>query len=147
MKIKPVVTNHVYASCSSLAVDFEFTSNIMVVTGDSATGRTASYSVLYEYQVADPRVICLDYHDCKMDIKKFLSEQRGKLIIIDNADTLLDVDVRKFICVDRYNQYLLMGNNATNLLTTYDNIFELVNEKVEGRTVFRLVMSFEDWCR
>ena len=58
--------------------------------------------------------------------------------MIDNADVLLDDDVRKYIALDDKNQYLIIGRNPKNLFTTKDNLFELVS-KVQGeQTILRI---------
>ena len=64
--------------------------------------------------------------------------ETGKLIVIDNADILLDDDTRKYISLDDKNQYLIIGRNPKNLFTTSDNLFELVSEKIGEQTEFRL---------
>lgn len=39
-----------------------------------------------------------------------------KLIMIDNADILLDDDTRKYLALDDKNQYFIIGRNPKNLL-------------------------------
>lgn len=70
--------------------------------------------------------------------KKLIAGETGKLIVIDNADILLDDDTRKYISLDDKNQYLIIGRNPKNLFTTSDNLFELVSEKIGEQTEFRL---------
>ena len=86
----------------------------------------------------NPKIVCLNYQDYQKDIKEIISQQSGKLIVIDNADILLDDDTRKYISVDDKNQYLIIGRNPKNLFTTSDNLFELVSEKIGEQTEFRL---------
>lgn len=51
------------------------------------------------------------------------------MIVIDNADILLDDDTRKYIALDDKNQYLIIGRNPRNLFVTKENLSELVSEK------------------
>lgn len=74
----------------------------------------------------------------KKDIKNFIANETGKLIVIDNANILLDDDIRKYISLDDNNQYLIIGRNPKNLFTTGDNLFELVSKKKGEQTEFRL---------
>ena len=67
-----------------------------------------------------------------------IKEAEGKLIVIDNADLLLDNDLRKYIAFDEKNQYLIIGRNPNNLMATQENLFELASEKKGERTEFRL---------
>ena len=78
-------------------------------------------------------IVCINYQDYKKDIKKIIAAETGKLIVIDNADILLDDYTRKYISMDDKNQYLIMGRNPKNLFATSDNLFELVSEKKASR--------------
>lgn len=138
MKSNPIVMEHFSTVHTSYILDFDFTSNITILTGSSATGKTASFSFIRECMAINPNIVCLNYQDYQKDIKKIISEQSDKLIVIDNADILLDDDTRKHISFDDKNQYLIIGRNPKNLFTTSDNLFELVSEKVGEQTEFRL---------
>ena len=80
----------------------------------------------------NPNIMCINYQDYYKNIKKMISEETGKLIVIDNEDILLDDDTRKYISMDHKNQYLIIGRNPKNLFTTSDNLFELVSENKGG---------------
>lgn len=138
MKSKPVVMEHFSTVHTSYILNFDFTNNITILTGSSATGKTASFSFMRECMAVNPQIMCINYQDYYKDIKKMISEETGKLIVIDNADILLDDDTRKYISMDHKNQYLIIGRNPKNLFTTSDNLFELVSEKRGEQTEFRL---------
>ena len=138
MKSKPIVMDHFSRVHTSYIVDFDFTNNITILTGASATGKTASFSFIRECMAINPDIVCINYQDYQKDIKKMLTKETGKLIVIDNADILLDDDTRKYISMDEKNQYLIIGRNPKNLFTTSDNLFELVSEKKGEQTEFRL---------
>lgn len=132
MKSKPVVMEHFSTVHTSYILNFDFTNNIMILTGSSATGKTASFSFMRECMAVNPNIMCINYQDYYKNIKKMISEETGKLIVIDNADILLDDDTRKYISMDHKNQYLIIGRNPKNLFTTSDNLFELVSENKGG---------------
>lgn len=67
-----------------------------------------------------------------------ISKVDGKLIVIDNADILLDNDTRKYISLDDKNQYLIIGRNPKNLFATKKNLFELVRKRVGEQTEFTI---------
>ena len=123
MKSKPIVMEHFSTVHTSFVLDFEFTSNITILTGDSGTGKTASFSFIKECMVLNPDII---------------KKASGKLIVVDNADVLLSDDVRKYIALDDKNQYLIIGRNPKNLFTTKDNLFELISEVQGEQTVMRI---------
>lgn len=128
MKSKPIVMDHFSTVHTSYVLDFKFTNNITILTGSSATGKTASFSFIKECMSINPKIVCLNYLDYQKDIKNLISGEIGKLIVIDNTDILLD---------DK-NQYLIIGRNPKNLFATSDNLFELVSEKNGEQTVFRI---------
>ena len=138
MKSKPVVMEHFSTVHTSYVIDFNFTNNITILTGSSVTGKTASFSFIRECMAVNPEILCINYQDYQKDIRKLIEGEMGKLIVIDNADILLDDDTRKYISLDDKNQYLIIGRNPKNLFTTSDNLFELVSEKKGEQTVFRL---------
>lgn len=86
----------------------------------------------------NPNIMCLNYLDYQKDIKNLLKDATGKLIVVDNADVLLDDDARKYIALDDKNQYLIIGRNPKNLFTTKDNLFELVSDVQGEQTVLRI---------
>ncbi len=138
MKSKPIVMKHFSTIHTSYIVNFEFTNNITILTGASATGKTASFSFIRECMAVNPDIVCINYQDYQKDIKKLIASETGKLVVIDNADILLDDETRKYISLDDKNQYLIIGRNPKNLFTTSDNLFELVSEKKGEQTEFRL---------
>ena len=138
MKSKPIVMDHFSTVHTSYVLTFDFTNNITILTGSSATGKTASFSFMKECMAVNPDIVCINYKDYQKDIKKRIAGETGKLIVIDNADILLDDDTRKYISLDDKNQYLIIGRNPKNLFTTSENLFELVSEKIGEQTEFRL---------
>lgn len=119
---------------TSFIVNFTFTNNITILMGDSGTGKTASFTFIKECMAVNPNILCLNYFDYQKDIKEIISRVNGKLIVIDNADILLDDDTRKYISLDDKNQYLIIGRNPKNLFATRENLFELVSKKVGEQT-------------
>lgn len=138
MKSKPIVMDHLSTVHTSFVVDFKFTNNITILTGDSGTGKTASFSFIQECMAMNPDIICLNYLDYQKDISTIIKTAEGKLIVVDNADVLLDDDIRKYIALDDKNQYLIIGRNPKNFFATKENLFELVSEKIGEQTKFTM---------
>ena len=138
MKSNPIVMNHFFTVHTSFVVDFNFTNNITILTGDSGTGKTASFSFIKECMALNSDIMCLNYLDYQKDITAMIKSAERKLIVIDNADVLLNDDIRKYIAVDDKNQYLIIGRNPKNLFATKENLFELVSEKQGEQTVFKI---------
>lgn len=138
MKSKPIVMKHFSTIHSSFVVDFTFKNNITILIGDSGTGKTTAFSFIRECMPINPKLLCLNYLDYQKNIKDILSQAEGKLIVIDNADILLDDDTRKYISLDDKNQYLIIGRNPKNLFTTKENLYELESEKIGEQTKFTI---------
>ena len=135
---EPVVMEHFSTVHTSFVVDFTFTNNITILMGDSGTGKTATFSFIRECMAVNPQILCLDNYDYQKDIKEIIRQTEGKLVVIDNADILLNDDTRKYISLDDKNQYLIIGRNPKNLFATKENLFELASEKVGEQTVFTM---------
>lgn len=138
MKSKPIVMDHFSTIHTSFVVDFTFHNNITILMGDSGTGKTASFSFIRECMAINPKILCLNYLDYQKDIKALISREEGKLIVIDNADILLNDETRKYISLDDKNQYLIIGRNPKNLFATKENLYELVSEQSGEQTKFTI---------
>ena len=138
MKSKPIVMDHFSTVHSAFLVNFTFKNNITILLGDSGTGKTASFSFIRECMAINPKILCLNYLDYQKNIKNIISQSEGKLIVIDNADILLDDETRKYISLDDKNQYLIIGRNPKNLFATKENLFELMSRKIGEQTEFTL---------
>ena len=134
MKSKPLVMDHFSTVHTSFIVNFRFTNNITLLMGDSGTGKTAAFSFIRECMAVNPNILCINYLDYQSDIQDMIRRSDGKLIVIDNADILLNDDTRKYISLDDKNQYLIIGRNPKNLFATKENLFELVSKKMGEQT-------------
>lgn len=142
MKSKPVVMEHFSTIHTSYIVNFKFENNITILTGASGTGKTASFSFIRECMALNSDILCINYLDYQKNIEEILRAAKGKLIVIDNADILLNDKVRKYISLDANNQYLIIGRNPKNLFATKENLYELVSFDVGEQTEFQLKRYF-----
>ncbi|HJC74238.1 MAG TPA: ABC transporter ATP-binding protein [Candidatus Mediterraneibacter faecavium] len=138
MKSKPMVMDHFKTVHTSYIINFNFTNNITILTGESATGKTAAFSFIKECMAVNPDILCINYLDYQKDILDMICKVQGKLIVIDNADILLDDRTRKYISLDGKNQYLIIGRNPKNLFATKENLFELTSRKIGEQTEFSI---------
>ena len=83
--------------------------------GDSATGKTFLYQMLEDLRMTEEyRAIRLFNYKTE-DFHENLRKCRGRLVVIDNADLLLDDGDRRFINFEAGNQYLLFARNCDGL--------------------------------
>ena len=94
MKIEPIVINRIQTRHTSFQVDLHLENNITFLGGDSGTGRSTMFSFLKELSAEDKRIKCFNYLDWNKSYKSSIKRSKGKLIIIDNADILLDDAMR-----------------------------------------------------
>ena len=142
MKIKPVVMDRIRTKHTSYEVDFVIETNITFIIGDSGTGKSAVFSFLQELAAENPDIRCFNYLDQKKRYKTTIKQSKGKLFIIENADILLDDDMRWYIATDAENQYIIIGRNPTGLMLEQDEIMELSSTTEDGKTRFVLQHSF-----
>ena len=79
--------------------DLIFDDRITLVGGDSGTGKTVLYEILEDLRLTD------EYKAIKL----------FNFIVIDNADILIDDDIRRFINFEFSNQYMLFLRNCDGL--------------------------------
>ena len=89
MNSKPIVANKLYAVHTSYVVDFTLTNNIILIMGDSGTGKSVIFSILQEAASSDDRIVPISYMDKNKDIERQIRVQSGKIILVDNADVLI----------------------------------------------------------
>jgi len=143
MKTKPIVIEHYSTRHTSFVLDFHFTTNITLLVGNSGSGKTLSFSIIKEDMVFNKNLLCINYLDYNKDIFEMIKSSKGKLIVIDNADVILDDYTRKYIALDGENQYLIMSRNPKNLFATKENFFEIVSEKSGEQTILKLKGYYE----
>ena len=82
--------------------DLEFDDRITLVGGDSGVGKTVLYEMLEDIRLTD-------------DFQEAIKQCRDSFIVVDNADNLINDEVRKFINFELSNQYMLFLRNCDGL--------------------------------
>lgn len=110
-----MIYHEIAFQASPFSYRLSFESRITLVRGDSATGKTYLYQLLEDLKLTE------EYHAIRLfnyktdDFHAELKKCRGKFIVIDNADTILDSQDRTFINYEKSNQYLLFLRNCDGL--------------------------------
>lgn len=142
MKIKPIIVDKIQTRHTNYILNLNFDSNVTFVTGDSGVGKSAVYFFLQEYSSEDKRIRCFNYIDHNKGYKVSVRNSKGKLLVIDNADLLLDDKMRQYIAMDTENQYIIIGRNPRGLMLTQDDVRELDSDSKDGLTEFKLKKAF-----
>ena len=110
-----MVYKNIAFQAAPFSYDLVFEDRITLVGGDSGTGKTVLYEMLEDLKLTD------EYHAIKMfnykseNILENLEGCRYNFIVIDNADILIDDDIRRFINFEFSNQYMLFLRNCDGL--------------------------------
>ena len=95
--------------------ELSFDNRITLVGGDSGTGKTVLYDMLEDLWLTD------QYHATRLfnyksdNLEENLKKCRNCFIVIDNADILMDDEIRRFINFEFSNQYMLFLRNCDGL--------------------------------
>lgn len=109
-----------------------FDDRITLVGGDSGTGKTVLYEMLEDLKLTN------EYHAIKLfnykseNLLENLKKCRNNFIVIDNADILIDDEIRRFINFEFSNQYMLFLRNCDGLNVS-DKSFKVM--KMENNNI------------
>ena len=95
--------------------DLEFDDRITLVGGDSGVGKTVLYEILEDVRLTDEYRAIKLFNYKSDDFSESIRQCRDRFIVVDNADTLIDDDVRRFINFEPSNQYMLFLRNCDGL--------------------------------
>lgn len=129
MNLAPLITDRIQFNCNGVQFDLELRTNLTLIDSNSGTGKTMTFNAIKESNISLNEQHKIKYFSIK-DVKSNSLEQirediintKGKLIIIDDADVLLDNAVRRHIAFDVENQYVVIGRVIDNLFITRDEI-------------------------
>ena len=129
---KQMIYESIVFKASPFSYDLKFADRITLVGGDSGTGKTVLYEMLEDIRLTD-MYKAINLFNYKSD--NFLEEIkqcRNNFIVIDNADTLINNAVRRFINFELSNQYMLFLRNCDGLNVS-DKSFKVL--KADGNRI------------
>lgn len=112
---RQMVYKNITFKADPFSYDLVFGDRITLVGGDSGTGKTVMYEMLEDLRLTD------DYKAIKLfnyksdNFLESVKKCRDSFIVIDNADILIDDDIRRFINLEFSNQYMLFIRNCDGL--------------------------------
>ena len=136
MNIAPLITDRLQFNCNGVQFDLELRTNLTLIGSNSGTGKTMTFNAIKESSISLNEQHKIKYFSIK-DVKSNSLEQirediintKGKLIIIDDADIILDDITRRNIAFDVENQYIILGYLVENLMLTHHNELEIKYNK------------------
>ena len=112
---KQMIYKNITFKADPFSYNLEFDDRIVLVGGDSGTGKNVLYEMLEDLRLTD-EYQAIKLFNYKSDaLLESMKQCRDRFIVIDNADILIDDEVRRFINFDFSNQYMLFLRNCDGL--------------------------------
>lgn len=105
-----------------------FDDRITLVGGDSGTGKTVLYELLEDLKLTEKYKAIKLFNYKSDNFLETIKQCRNNFIVIDNADILINDDVRRFINFEFTNQYMLFLRNCDGLNVS-DKSFKVMQLK------------------
>ena len=130
---KQMIYKRITFKADPFSYDLEFDDRITLVGGDSGTGKTVLYEMLEDVRLTD------EYRSIKLfnyksdDFSESVKKCRDSFIVIDNADILINDEVRRFINFEFSNQYMLFLRNCDGLNVSDKSfkVLKLENHRID----------------
>lgn len=105
-----------------------FDDRITLVGGDSGTGKTVLYELLEDLKLTEQYKAIKLFNYKSDNFLETIKQCQNNFIVIDNADILINDDVRRFINFEFTNQYMLFLRNCDGLNVS-DKSFKVMQLK------------------
>ena len=109
-----------------------FDDRITLVGGDNGTGKTVLYEILEDLKLTDEYNAIKLFNYKSDNMKENLMKCKECFVVIDNADILINDDIRQFINFEFSNQYMLFLRNCDGLNVS-DKSFKIMH--LEGKKI------------
>ena len=112
---KQMIYKNITFKADPFSYDLIFDDRITLVGGDSGTGKTVLYEILEDLRLTDQYKAIKLFNYKSDNLLESMKQCRNNFIVIDNADIMIDNDVRRFINFEFSNQYMLFLRNCDGL--------------------------------
>lgn len=110
-----MIYNRITFQADPFSYDLVFEERITLVGGDSGTGKTVLYEMLEDLKQTEEFKAIKLFNYKSDDVAEQLKQCKNNFVVIDNADIIIDDEVRKFINFEFSNQYMLFLRNCDGL--------------------------------
>lgn len=110
-----MIYKNITFKAAPFSYDLEFEDRITLVGGDSGTGKTILYEMLKDLRLTDEYKAIKLFNYQSDNLLESIEKCRNSFIVIDNADILINDEVRRFINFEVSNQYMLFIRNCDGL--------------------------------
>ena len=110
-----MIYNKIVFQADPFSYNLVFDDRITLVGGDSGTGKTVLYDMLEDLRQTEEYNAIKLFNYKSEDVSGKLKQCRNNFVVIDNADILMDDEMRRFINFEFSNQYMLFLRNCDGL--------------------------------
>lgn len=114
--------------------DLQFDDRITLVGGDSGTGKTVLYEILEDLRLTSKYKEIKLFNYKSDNFIEAVKQCRNNFVVIDNADSLITDEIRRFINFEVSNQYMLFLRNCDGLNVS-DKSFKVLGFNKSGRII------------
>lgn len=114
--------------------DLQFDDRITLVGGDSGTGKTVLYEILEDLRLTSKYKEIKLFNYKSDNFIEAVKQCRNNFVVIDNADSLITDEIRRFINFEVSNQYMLFLRNCDGL-NVLDKSFKVLGFNKSGRII------------
>lgn len=112
---KQMIYKNITFKADPFSYNLEFDDRITLVGGDSGTGKTVLYEMLEDLRLTDEYKAIKLFNYKSDHFSESIEKCRDSFIVVDNADNLMNDEVRSFINFEPSNQYMLFLRNCDGL--------------------------------
>lgn len=112
---KRMIYKSITFQADPFSYDLVFEDRITLVGGDSGTGKTVLYEMLEDLRLTVKYKAIKLYNYKSDNLLESIKQCKNNFIVIDNADILMNDEIRKFINFEFSNQYMLFLRNCDGL--------------------------------
>ena len=129
---KQMIYKNIIFEAAPFLYDLEFDDRITLVGGDSGTGKTVLYEMLEDIRLTDEYKSIKLFNYKSDNLIESIKQCRDSFIVVDNADILINDEVRRFINFEFSNQYMLFLRNCDGLNVSDKSfkVLELADNKI-----------------
>lgn len=129
---KKMIYKNISFKADPFSYELVFDDRITLVGGDSGTGKTVLYELLEDLRLTEKYKSIKLFNYKSENMKESLIKCKNNFVVIDNADILIDDEIRKFINFEFSNQYMLFLRNCDGLNVSDKSfkIFKFNNNKI-----------------
>jgi hypothetical protein len=110
-----MIYKNIVFEAAPFSYDLVLEDRITLVGGDSGTGKTVLYEMLEDLRLTDEYKAIKLFNYKSDNFFESLKQCRDSFIVMDNADILIDDEVRRFVNFEFSNQYMLFLRNCDGL--------------------------------